>query len=207
MSQTLFTFVSPVNPEETNRLIEKAVLSIGGKVNSRVGYMECSWKRKGALLATKFEFYIGQTIRVVPAMNYGNDLGVALGAPLSLKKDGMDIIWGRFVESLLQQNSEFDLSTGDPEVENVMYSDGEVQQFFTSHHHPSYGKAILGGALFGEAGAVVGAMGGKTNTTSFSRPSSKIYMKVRMSNGRIREGTVSVKSREYNKIMANVQRV
>ena len=207
MSQTLFTFVSPVDPEETNRLIESAVLSIGGKVDSHVGYMECSWKRKGALLATKFEFYIGQTIRVIPAINYETGLGSALGASLNLKKDSMDIIWERFVEALLQQNSEFNLSIGDIEVENVMYSDGEIQQFFTSYHHPSYGKAILGGALFGEAGAVVGAMGGKTNTTSFSRPSSKVYMKVRMSNGRIREGTVSVKSREYNKIMANVQRV
>ena len=203
MGQTLFTFSSPVTPEETIKLIEQAVLSIGGKVKSRIGYMECSWKRKGALMATKFEFYVGQTVRAVPAMNYVTELSTAL----ILKKDSMDCIWGRFVESLLQQNPGFNLSAGEPVVENVMYSDGEVQQVYTSSHHPSYGKAILGGALFGEVGAVIGSMGGKTKTTSFSRTASKIFLKVRMSNGRVREGTISVKSREYNQIMVNMQRM
>ena len=116
MSQTLFVFLSPVTPDETTRLIEQAVLSIGGKVNSRTGYMKCSWKRKGALLATKFEFYVGQTVRAVPAMNYGTGLSTAL----VLKKDGMDCVWERFVEALLQQNSRFNLSAGEPVVENVM---------------------------------------------------------------------------------------
>lgn len=203
MGRTLFTFSSPVTPEETIKLIEQAVLSIGGKVNSRIGYMECSWKRKGALIPTKFEFYVGQTVRAVPAMNYGTNLSTAL----VLKKDGIDCIWERFVEAILQQNPGFNLSAGEPVVENVMYSDGEVQQVYTSHHHPSYGKAILGGALFGEVGAVIGSMGGKTKTTSFSKAASKIFLKVRMSNGRVREGTISVKSREYNQIMANMQRV
>lgn len=78
MGQTLFTFSSPVTPEETIKLIEQAVLSIGGKVKSHIGYMECSWKRKGALMATKFEFYVGQTVRAVPAMNYVTELSTAL---------------------------------------------------------------------------------------------------------------------------------
>ena len=66
---------------------------------------------------------------------------------------------------------------------------------------------IIGMAGGAAVGAVIGSMGGKTKTTSFSRTASKIFLKVRMSNGRVREGTISVKSREYNQIMVNMQRM
>ena len=202
MNQILFTFISPVKSEETRKLIERAILSIGGYVKPHGGYLECGWKRKGALLNVKFEFYIGQTaVRAVPTMNYG----LGLAPTLVLKKDGMDCVWERFVEALLRQNPDFNLSAGEPVVESVMFADGEVQQVFTSKHRPSYGGAMLGAALFGEAGAIVGGMGGRTSTTSFSRAASKVYMKVRMSNGRVREGMIPVRSREYNQIMANIQ--
>lgn len=202
-AQTLFTFSVLDSKETTALLIEEAVTNIGGHVKHRPGYLECSWKRKGALIPMKFNFYIGQSVRAVPAGNYGSDLGMALR--LTLRKDSMDCIWERFVESLLSQCSDFDLELGDPVVDSVMYADGEIKQVYKSKNTPSYGKAILGGALFGEAGAIVGAMGGTSHTKNYSKAANQVYVKVRMSNGRVREGNLPVKSKEYNQIIANME--
>lgn len=213
MAETLFTFHSPVSQADTMRLIEDAISSIGGKVKAGMGYMECSWKRKGFPMGVKFEFYISHgdsaTVRVTtPVNNFSATMSI-----LSLKKDSVDIIWERFVEALLSRNPgvDFGLSNGDLYVDAVMYADNEVQQIYTSttRHHPSYGKAMIGNALFGEVGAMVGAMGGisRTKTQSFSQAAKNVYMKVRMSNGRVREGNISVKSKEYNQIMVNMKQV
>lgn len=214
MAQNLFTFQSPVSQSDTTNMIKSAVLSFGGKIKSeQSGYLKCAWKRKGFLLNIGFEFFIGATdksiVRAVTSVNTGS---MNMGK-LQLKKDSIDIIWERFLEALLSNNHdmEFGLSVGDPIVDAIMYSDGEVQQIYSSSskHTPSYGKALVGGMLFGEVGAVLGGMGGKshTNTQVSSQAAKRVYMKVRMSNGRIKEGYISTKSKEYNQIMVNMQRL
>ena len=203
MKRSLFTFVSPVSQEETVKLIYQAICALGGKMIQRNGYWECSWKAGLLYRAIGYEFYIGQVVRVMPRIA----AETGLSPKLNLKKDGIDTIWGYFVNALLKQDSRFNLSAGEPVVGSIMFADGEVQQVFTTRHRPAYGKAMLGGALFGEVGAVLGGMGGKSYTTSVLRPARDVYMKVRMSNGRVREGTLAVDSREYNQIMANIQRV
>lgn len=202
-AQTLFAFSVVDSKEATIYWIKQAVAAIGGHVQPCAGYLECSWKRKGALLPMKFEFYIGQVVRVVPAMRAGADLSMALR--VTFKPDCLDRIWERFVASLLSVNPDFDLSVGTPVVDSVMYADAAIKQVYKSKNTPSYGKAVLGGALFGETGALVGALNGTTRTTGHTTAADQVYVKVRMSNGRVREGNLPVNSREYNQIMANLE--
>ena len=197
--QTLFTFEALESPAVTAKLIEDAVLSIYGKVKHKNGFLRCSWPYGKQMSTVRYDFYVGQVVRAVPYPFPGYPNG------LLAKEDGVDKKWNPCVEALLRQNPDFDLSSGKPSYDCIMYADGEIKQVYKSTNTPAYGKAILGGALFGEVGAVVGAMGGTSRMTGYTKAANQVYMKVRMSNGRIREGKLSVRSRIYNEIIVNMK--
>lgn len=197
--QTLFTFSTLGSPKDTEKWIESAVLLIYGEVKHKDGFLRCSWPYGKQMRTVRYDFYIGQVVRAVPYPFPGHPNG------LLAKEDGVDKKWNPFVEALLRQNPDFNLKSGKPTYDCVMYADGEIKQVYKSTNTPAYGKAILGGALFGEAGAVVGAMGGTSRTRSYTKAANQVYMKVRMSNGRIREGKLSVRSRIYNEIIVNME--
>lgn len=219
MYQTLFTFKSPLSTKETMELIKSTALSVKGKIHKiENGYIKIGLKMKGPLFSVmNFEFYISLNepveIRVVSKNKLGFFCSTLNNHNLILKKDFEDKVWETFVEELLSQNPDYDfaLSTGEPIVEAVIYSDNEVQQIFITNtkNKASYSKALIGGLLFGSTGTVIGAMGGKSKsiTKSLSRAAKKVYLKVRMSNGRIKEGLISVNSKAYNQIMVNMQKL
>ena len=65
--------------------------------------------------------------------------------------------------------------------------------------------ALVGGALFGDAGFILGGMSGPTRTYghSYERFSDSQLVRIMYNNGRIWEGTLKKGSKLYNDIMVN----
>ncbi len=212
--QTIFTFSSPGSYEETVSMIKAAVANIGGKTKDEyTGHLNCNWRGDKALLGYWYEFFIGGSptvVRVIAPLPADDMMGVITKLHV---ETSVDKLWGRFMRSLLSlyPDVDFGLTVGMPEIDSILYYGGDVEQVYVtnSKHHPSYTKAVIGGALFGEMGAVVGAMGGRSRmeTTSFGRAARSVYIKMRLTNGRLKEGTVQTKSRIYQEIMTRVQAV
>lgn len=84
----------------------------------------------------------------------------------------------------------------------------DVEQITTAKGKDvSLGRAAIGGALFGGAGAVVGGLSGTKTSTTHSRQvfADKIPFRLFYSNGRIIEKMIWRDSTEYAKIMAMSQ--
>lgn len=208
MAQTVFTFISPLGQQETQAALRGAVESIkDGKVKKETpGYLLCQWRQAGMMLAmTKFEFYVGKggVVRCVTPVAY--NLG-----QLMLTPDWIDNTWAKFLTPLLVQNPDADFGVSDeqPTINAVMYADGEVQQVINARtrNNPAYGKALAGGLLFGAAGAIVGGMGGSsvTRMTTRSVLAKQVYIRLHMTNGRVREGSTKTNSKVYNEIMVSM---
>lgn len=121
--------------------------------------------------------------------------------------------WDMFLTSLFEKNPGVDfgvaLANGDPLVAGVLNLGGDTEQvsFSQTSGGISLGGFLVGGALFGDAGAIVGGMSGKTHTMTNSRTvfSDKLLVRVIYTNGRLWEGTVIKGSRLYNEIMVNMK--
>jgi hypothetical protein len=117
--------------------------------------------------------------------------------------------WDWFLETLFEKYPGVDfgvsLAKGDPVVAGVLNLSGDTHQVHTSvtSGGTSLGGFLIGGALFGDAGAVVGGLSGKQRTVTNSRTeySSTLLARVIYSNGRLWEGLVYKKSQLYNEIM------
>ena len=117
--------------------------------------------------------------------------------------------WDWFLETLFEKYPGVDfgvsLAMGDPVVAGVLNLSGDTHEVHTSvtRGGTSLGGFLIGGALFGDAGAVVGGLSGKQRTVTNSRTeySSTLLARVIYSNGRLWEGLVYKKSQLYNEIM------
>ena len=206
MAQIVFTFHSPVEPIETVEMIKKAVSSLEGKTKLKGNVLVAKWRISIWNNFTKFNFYIGKNeIRVTT--EYWKSI---TGIKWERKCKGVFATWNGFVKSLLQLNSDFDLETGNFHIVSAkIVSDGVEQEYSsTSKTKPSIGGALVGGALFGGVGAIVGASRSKTTTWGSSTTvfSGYYLVAVRYSNGLCLEGEISKKSSVYNQIVANMDR-
>jgi hypothetical protein len=117
--------------------------------------------------------------------------------------------WDWFLDMLFEKNPGVDfgvsLANGDPLVAGVLNLSGDTRQIYTSvtRGGTSLGGFLIGGALFGDAGAVVGGLSGKQRTVTNSRTefSSTLLVRIIYSNGRLWEGTVNKGSQLYNEVM------
>lgn len=121
--------------------------------------------------------------------------------------------WDLFLHTLFEQNPGVDfgvkMALGDPLVAGVLNLSGDTREVSYSHTSggTSLGGFLLGGALFGDAGAIVGGLSGKQKTVTDSRKifSNKLLVRIIYTNGRLWEGTVIKGSPLYNEIMVNMR--
>lgn len=117
--------------------------------------------------------------------------------------------WDLFLHTLFEMYPKVDfgvsLANGDPVVAGVLNLSGDTKEVYYSKTSggTSLGGFLIGGALFGDAGAIVGGLSGTQRTVTNSRTvySSELLVRVIYSNGRLWEGTVLKGSRLYNEIM------
>jgi len=206
MAEGTYTFYSPVDTNEMIEIIKKVVADLGGKSSFYNGAVFAKWrsKRFKTIFAKRFTFYVGKdVVRVVtPCVNHYIDW--------ESKCYGLIRLWDDFVVRLTQMypNLDFQIKSGDYRIVSAKFMSDGIEQTFTSTSttSPSIGRALIGGALFGGAGAIVGSnytttqSSGQTQTV-FSRD---ILVAVRYSNGLNIEGSISKTSNVYNLILANL---
>lgn len=212
----VYTFWSPLGMEETKRVIKATVCSMKGKVKEvSPGVLTAKWrtrpyhsKQYHTVFPTKFSFYVGDGIvRVVTGASNMQML------PMIFKPANVHLVWNAFIESLLivAPGVDFGLEPGIVKmVASQFVGDGTEEVFvYNTKNSPSYGGAILGGLLFGTAGAIIGGSAGTSHTTGKSsmRFSDKVLTKARYSNGLLAEGILSRNSPTYQEIMVNMSRL
>lgn len=198
-----YCFVSPFSTENTVKIICKAVFSVGKirKADPTKGYVIADY-HVGPLNNRKMEFFIKRGVEdcKVRCIFHGDVVTKA--------KDNW---WDNFLSALFLEAPSVDfgvtLANKQPYVVGVFYLGDDTYQV---HHTCSTGGTsvlgfLMGGALFGSAGAVVGGLSGKQRTvgTTSTRFSNSQLARIIYNNGRLWEGSISKGSPLYNEIMVN----
>ena len=209
----LITFHTPWGVGETTEAIKNTVSALRGKVKERSpGCLICKWRihpKDKFEFRYKSTFFVGQDmVRVI----IKEDI-----EPTRIKRTYRMTkklkYWNTFIEQLLAQypDVEFSLTPGKPTVSAVRFHGDGTMQVFTSttYNSPSIGGAIVGGLLFGTAGAIIGASGGKSHTEGRSSVgfSHSILSTVRYTNGLVIEGNLRRDSSLYHEIMVNMSQL
>lgn len=203
----IFIIAAPMSVEETAEAIKTTVLSMNGTVKpiSR-SRLVARWKtnlKKAGVFDHSCTFYIGEgIIRAVTDYNDPEFITLEyrrLSRPLAF--------WNVFLEHLIKHypNVDFEAKPGLPALDRVMFEGHGKKRVMVSHteHTPSLSGAIVGGALFGTAGAIIGASsGGSRTTTTVRTTDSKVRCAVvRYSNGLCFNGKMINNSILYYKIV------
>lgn len=124
-----------------------------------------------------------------------------------------DKIWDTFLTKLFNLFPDIDfgvtLSEGRPYIVGAIFLDDGIEQIHISKtkNNPSITGFIVGGLLFGSAGATVGGLSGASKTTghSYNQLSSSRLVRLIYNNGRVWEGSIDTHSGLYNEIMVNFE--
>lgn len=209
----VFTFHTPWGMNETCEAIGATVASMNGKIKEvSPGCFTAKWRihpEHKTEFNYKCKFYVGEDM-ITAVIKDANE-------PKNIKKfsrlSRMMKFWNTFIEHILKQypDVEFGLMPGVPMVSAVkIYGDGTEQVFTsTTRNSPNIGGALVGGWLFGTAGAIIGASSGSSHTEGSSRIefSYSIPAKVRYTNGLLLEGHIRKNSPLYHEIMGNLSRL
>lgn len=142
------------------------------------------------------------------AMARFNSALVQAGSEMSGKEtiwDLPDKEWSDLIEDFCSAYPDFPLGSGKPTpVAAEQCDDGIGQEAVGKGKNISLGRAAVGGALFGGAGALVGGMSGMKRNITRSRNvfNATMLFRVLYSNGRLIEKEVKKNSREYAELMA-----
>ena len=212
----VYTFHSPWGVNETLGVIEHTVKSMYGKVKKiSPGCIEATWrtcsfhsKQYHTVFPSKFRFYVGDGIVRAVIGNANFNMFV-----MRFNLGGLQIVWNAFIESLMKvaPGVDFGIRPGNVELVTVQFVGDDIEQVFvsTTINSPSWGKAALGGMLFGTAGAIIGGTAGTSYTTgkSSTRFSNNVLARGRYSNGLLVEGMMLKSSPVYQEIMVNMSRL
>lgn len=199
LGDTVYCFVSPYSTPDTVNLICKALPTICGVVkekNENRGYIKA--KIPVARNKLDVEFYIKRAEK-------------ECNVRVLWKKMASDNVWDVFLTTLQGITNHADLAVtcanGDPYPIALLYLGGELEEVQISRtvHKTSIMGALLGGALFGDAGFILGGMSGPSRTYghSYERFSDSQLVRIMYNNGRVWEGTLKKGSKLYNDIMVN----
>lgn len=202
MAQIIYTFPTEKSKEETTSIIQNAIIELGGKIKQKEfcfsGKWYSAWK---ASFNPAFSFYVGDDIVRAVSDCYDSDIW---SESEWARVKTCDKIWAMLCEKL---RADFDVSPDTPQIEAVLYADKGMSRIVTSEgcNNPSYGKAVIGGLLFGLPGAIIGGLSGKTKTISTEKTVSpdRVFVKARYTNGRIKEGYIMKNSELYNWFAVN----
>lgn len=200
-SKTIYAFFCPKPVTEVTEFIRQAMLTVGivKIADARRGYVLGAY-RVSRFRTIKMEFYIERNPSAckIRAIFHGSVL-------MSVK----DKWWDDFLNALFAVAPGVDfgvnVSYGKPLVCGVQFLEGETQQVYYSHTSGGTSLAgfMLGGLLFGEAGAIVGGFSGSKHTTGSVRTEfmTRQLVKVIYDNGRMWEGRVKKDSPLYNELI------
>ncbi len=211
----VYTFRSPWGIDETCDVIKRTVQSMYGTVKQiSPGCLEATWrtrpchsKQYHTVFPSKFRFYVGDGI--VRAVIGNADFSIIV---MRFKLGGLQIVWNAFLESLMKvaPDVDFGIRAGNVELVAAQFVGDDIEQVFvsTTLHSPSWSGAVLGGLLFGTAGAIIGGSAGTSHTTgrSSTQFSGTVLVKARYSNGLLAEGKLMKSSPAYNEILVNMSR-
>lgn len=198
-----YCFISPFPYHDTISLLEKAISKIGNvkDTDARKGYILAKYK-VSAVRHIKMEFFIerNDTSCNVRIIFHGDVI-------ISAK----DKWWDNFLTALFELSPNIDfgvsLAEKDPYVVGLLYLGDETEQIHISHtkHNPSITGFLMGGALFGSTGAVVGGLSGKSRTEGhiLTQFADKQLARIIYNNGRLWEGNIKKDRKLYNEIMVN----
>lgn len=127
-------------------------------------------------------------------------------------KKANDDWWDLFLRALFAAYPDIDFgvktANGKPGVVGVLDLQGDTKQvaFSTTKASASLGGFLIGNALFGTAGAIVGGLSGTEHTATDVRTvySDELLVRIIYSNGRLWEGAVNKGSPLFNEIMVNM---
>lgn len=206
---TAFVFVTPFDMKRTMDLIYYIYKNKGfnSGINRKQGHVKCElaipWHERFS-----FETYI------VPMGNNGCKVRTTIQTiwkqPTNVKI--MDIAFDTFLKEIfkLEPTVNFGVSLANkaPYViaVNKVGSNIATQTDTITKQNPNIGGMLAGEFFFGQAGAVVGGMSGKTKNTSVTRD---VFVKNRLAsvifnNGRIYEGEIREGTPLYNEVMAKI---
>ena len=210
MENCIFTFYSPMDVEKTSTCIKQTVKALNGTIKQDKGdIITATWRTRRfiTVLPPKFVFYIGtDMVRVVTA---SSSLSTAV-INVEHRIIQTEIIWDEFIKKLIElyPDLNFDLIPGKAVLNAIKIMDNGVEQVMFSQtlYRPSIIGALLGGAMFGTPGAVVGGMRGNsyTNGKTVSQFSDRVLAIARYSNGLTVNGELMRNSPTYHMIMANM---
>ena len=207
----VFTFFTPFEKERTCAIIKTTILTIGGDFRDRSdGCFVAKWRapKFHTILPTKFTFYVGDGL--VRAVSGAADMQTIT---TQLKLWGILYVWDHFVSNLLRlyPNTDFGIKPGIATIVAAEFVGDATEEVMVSRtdYTPSISGAIVGGKLFGAAGAIIGSSYGSSQTTTryYTRFSDSILTRVRYSNGLLAEGTISRKSSAFHEITVNMQKL
>ena len=192
-----YCFVVPFSTQESLNLIGEVISSMGEIKN-----VDCYHGTLTARLLIPLK-------KKVPVIFYVERNDDRCKVRACFYRSASDDWWDFFLEALFEKCPDADfgvsIAHGDPLVAGVLHLGGDTREVYssTTTGGTSLSGFLIGGALFGDAGAVVGGLSGKQRTVTNSRTefSSTLLVRIIYSNGRLWEGTINKGSQLYNEIM------
>lgn len=192
-----YCFVVPFSTLETLDIISSVLTTIGDvkrvdlEHGMLVGKLRISSKKK------------------VPVVFYVERNHERCNVRACFSSQACDDWWDLFLRALFEKHPDADfgvsLAKGNPMIAGVLNLSGDTREVLYSKTTGgrSLGGFLVGGALFGDAGAIVGGLSGDKHTITNSRTvfSKELLVRLIFSNGRLWEGTVVKGSQLYNEIM------
>lgn len=197
---TTYCFVAPFSTQETIAKITE-VLDRTGKVK-KVDLQHCTISGK-----LQVDLHKKQNIIFYVENNESECKVRAV-----FKNTANDTWWDFFLYELFISSPGISygvsLANGAPQLAAVLNMGDETRQvsYSKTTGGRSLGGFLVGGALFGTAGAVVGGLSGKQHTVTHTNTvyANTILVRIIYNNGRLWEGSVQKGSKLYNEIMVNM---
>lgn len=212
MSSMLFTFTTNMPPEETAAAIKNTISQMGGSTKGTdsnfVGRFRIpkGWKPAyHTILKSECRFYVGKNgVRAV--LRTSSTTGICVGEQQPISEER---VWDAFIRMFLSLYPKCgaNIEPGKICFDTVKVQDGADIYTYSAitRNTPSVGRAILGGAVAGDAGALIGASAGRSTTTATVKAGKNPNVRViaRYTNGHNQDTELYKGSQRYHEIMAN----
>lgn len=212
MSSMLFTFTTNMPPEKTAAAIKNTILQMGGSTkgpdSNFAGRFRIpkGWKPAyHTILKSKCRFYVGKNgVRAV--LRVSSTTGICVGEHQPIAEER---VWDAFIRMFLSLYPKCgaNIEPGKICFDTVKVQDGADIYTYSAitRNTPSVGRAILGGAVAGDAGALIGASAGRSTTTATvkAEKNPKVRVIARYTNGHNQDTELYKGSQRYHEIMVN----
>ena len=212
MRDILFTFTTNMTPEKAAAAIKNTISQMGGSTkgpdSNFVGRFRIpkGWKPAfHTILKSKCRFYVGKNgVRAV--LRASGTTGICVGEHQPIAEER---VWDAFIRMFLSiyPGCGANIVPGTVRFDTVTVQDGaDIYTYSaTTRSTPSIGGAILGGAVAGDVGALIGASAGssKTVATVVAEKNPKVRVIARYTNGYNQDTELYKCSQRYHEILVN----